>query len=97
MKNLNRETFDNEVNSGTVLVDFFAEWCGPCKMLSPILHEVEDERTDVKICKVNIDDNFELAKAYKVMSIPTMIVFKDGKETVRIVGYCSKNEILAKL
>ena len=97
MKNLNRETFDNEVNSGTVLVDFFAEWCGPCKMLSPILHEVEDERTDVKICKVNIDDNFELAKVYKVMSIPTMIVFKDGKETARIVGYCSKNEILAKL
>lgn len=97
MKNLNQETFNNEVNSGTVLVDFFAEWCGPCKMLSPILHEVEDERTDVKICKVNIDDNFELAKAYKVMSIPTMIVFKDGKETARIVGYCSKNEILAKL
>ena len=97
MKNLNRETFNNEVNSGTVLVDFFAEWCGPCKMLSPILHEVEDERTDVKICKVNIDDNFELAKVYKVMSIPTMIVFKDGKETARIVGYCSKNEILAKL
>lgn len=97
MKNLNRETFDNEVGSGTVLVDFFAEWCGPCKMLSPILHEVEDERTDVKICKVNIDDNFELAKAYKVMSIPTMIVFKDGKESARIVGYCSKDEILAKL
>ena len=97
MKNLNQETFNNEVNSGTVLVDFFAEWCGPCKMLSPILHEVEDERTDVKICKVNIDDNFELAKVYKVMSIPTMIVFKDGKETARIVGYCSKNEILAKL
>lgn len=97
MKNLNRETFDNEVGSGTVLVDFFAEWCGPCKMLSPILHEVEDERTDVKICKVNIDDNFELAKAYKVMSIPTMIIFKDGKESARIVGYCSKDEILAKL
>lgn len=97
MKNLNRETFDNEVGSGTVLVDFFAEWCGPCKMLSPILHEVEDERTDVKICKVNIDDNFELAKVYKVMSIPTMIIFKDGKESARIVGYCSKDEILAKL
>lgn len=97
MKNLNRETFDNEVGSGTVLVDFFAEWCGPCKMLSPILHEIENERTDISIYKVNIDDNFELAKAYKVMSIPTMIIFKDGKESARIVGYCSKDEILAKL
>lgn len=97
MKNLNEETFVNETARGTVLVDFFAEWCGPCKMLSPILHEVEDERTDVKICKVNIDDNFELAKAHKVMSIPTMIIFKDGKESARIVGYCSKDEILAKL
>lgn len=97
MKNLNEETFVNETARGTVLVDFFAEWCGPCKMLSPILHEVENERADVTICKVNIDDNFELAKAYKVMSIPTMIIFKDGKESARIVGYCSKDEILAKL
>lgn len=97
MKNLNEETFVNETARGTVLVDFFAEWCGPCKMLSPVLHEVENERADVTICKVNIDDNFELAKAYKVMSIPTMIIFKDGKESARIVGYCSKDEILAKL
>jgi thioredoxin 1 len=97
MKNLNEETFVNETARDTVLVDFFAEWCGPCKMLSPILHEIENERTDISICKVNIDDNFELAKAYKVMSIPTMIVFKDGKESARIVGYCSKDEILAEL
>ena len=57
MKNLNKETFDKEIKTGTVLVDFFAEWCGPCKMLSPILHEVENERADVAVCKVNINGN----------------------------------------
>ena len=97
MKNLNKETFDNEIKSGTVLVDFFAEWCGPCKMLSPILHEIENERADVLIGKVNVDEEAPLAMQYKVLSIPTLIVFKDGKESARIVGYCSKDEILAKL
>lgn len=97
MKNLNKETFDNEIKTGTVLVDFFAEWCGPCKILSPILNEVENERADVAVCKVNIEEDMELAQQFRVMSIPTMIVFKDGKESARIVGYCSKDEILAKL
>lgn len=97
MKNLNKETFNNEIKSGTVLVDFFAEWCGPCKMLSPILHEVENERADILIGKVNVDEDAPLAMQYKVLSIPTLIVFKDGKESARIVGYCSKDEILAKL
>ena len=97
MKNLNKENFVNETAQGTVLVDFFAEWCGPCKMLSPILHEIENERADVAVCKVNIDEDMELAQQFRVMSIPTMIVFKDGKESARIVGYCSKDEILAKL
>ena len=78
---------------GTVLVDFYADWCGPCKMLSPVLEEISNE-TDIKICKVNVDENQALAIEYKVMSIPTLIVFKDGKKELVSVGLKSKEEIL---
>ncbi|MBO5414642.1 MAG: thioredoxin [Bacilli bacterium] len=78
---------------GTVLVDFYADWCGPCKMLSPVLEEISNE-TDIKICKVNVDENQALAMEYKVMSIPTLIVFKDGKKELVSVGLKSKEEIL---
>ena len=78
---------------GTVLVDFYADWCGPCKMLSPVLEEISNE-TDIKICKVNADENQALAIEYKVMSIPTLIVFKEGKKELVSVGLKSKEEIL---
>ena len=78
---------------GTVLVDFYAYWCGPCKMLSPVLEEISNE-TDIKICKVNVDENQALAIEYKVMSIPTLIVFKEGKKELVSVGLKSKEEIL---
>lgn len=78
---------------GTVLVDFYADWCGPCKMLSPVLAEISNE-TDIKICKVNVDENQALAIEYKVMSIPTLIVFKEGKKELVSVGLKSKEEIL---
>lgn len=78
---------------GTVLVDFYADWCGPCKMLSPVLEEISNE-TDIKICKVNVDENQTLAIEYKVMSIPTLIVFKEGKKELVSVGLKSKEEIL---
>lgn len=78
---------------GKVLVDFYADWCGPCKMLSPVLEEISKE-VDTKICKVNVDNNQELAMEYRVMSIPTLIVFKDGKKELVSVGLKSKEEIL---
>ena len=78
---------------GTVLVDFYADWGGPCKMLSPVLEEISNE-TDIKICKVNVDENQALAIEYKVMSIPTLIVFKEGKKELVSVGLKSKEEIL---
>lgn len=96
---LNNENFEQEVQnqSGIVLVDFYAEWCGPCKMLSPIVDEIAEERTDIKVGKVNVDESSELAIQYRVMSVPTLIVMLDGKEHARAVGYKAKQEILSML
>ncbi|MBQ9765627.1 MAG: thioredoxin [Lachnospiraceae bacterium] len=95
--NLTAANFDEEVLAyeGTVLVDFWAAWCGPCKMLSPIVDEVAEEMTSdtVKIAKVNVDDEEELARRYGIMSIPTLVVFKGGKEVDRSRGVISKAEI----
>ena len=76
-----------------VLVDFWATWCGPCQMVSPIIEELSDELTGVKIGKVNVDEEMELAKQYRVMSIPTLIVFKDGKKVNMAIGAQGKEEI----
>ena len=82
---------------GIALVDFYAQWCGPCKMLSPVIDELAEEREDVVIGKIDVDLESELASIYNVQSIPTLIVFKDGKEYARSVGYKAKENILAML
>lgn len=95
---LNNSNFKGEVieSKGLVLVDFWADWCGPCKMLAPILEELSGE-TEAKICKVNVDDSGDLAGDYGIRSIPTMIIFKDGVKVDQIVGLRQKSELLEKL
>ncbi|MDO4344345.1 MAG: thioredoxin [Eubacteriales bacterium] len=99
MINATSETFQSEVldAKGTVLVDFWASWCGPCKMIAPILEEIAAERTDVKIVKVNVDEQMELAQQYKVSGIPTLMVFKDGTPAATSVGLIPKEKILSYL
>ena len=99
LKKLNNQNFDNEVlnNNGIALIDFYADWCGPCKMVAPIVNEIANERSDITVGKVNVDENNSLAVKYGVVSIPTLIVFKDRKEQTRIVGYRPKEDILAIL
>lgn len=90
-----KNDFQEEVLNakGVVLVDFFASWCGPCKMLSPIIEELANEMTDVKFVKIDVDEQNELASKYGVMSIPTMLVFKDGHIINNAVGFRSKEDI----
>ena len=90
---VNKDTFDNEVSSGTVLVDFNASWCGPCRMIRPILDEIAEEKANSKIVSVDIDEQSELAEKYNVSSIPCLVLFKDGKEVTRSVGLKPKEEI----
>ena len=97
VQKLNQNNFNNAIANGTALVDFYADWCGPCRMVSPIVDEIAEERSDITVSKVNVDDENALAMKYGVMSIPTLIVFKDGQEKTRIVGARSKAAILAEL
>ena len=97
VQKLNQNSFNNAIANGTALVDFYADWCGPCRMVSPIVDEIAEERNDITVGKVNVDDENALAMKYGVMSIPTLIVFKDGQEKTRIVGARPKAAILAEL
>lgn len=99
LKKLNSDNFKNEVlnRNGVALVDFYADWCGPCQMLSPIVDEIAEERADIPVGKVNVDSEGDLALEYGVMSIPTLLVFENGKEKLRLVGFREKEEILAAL
>ncbi|MCI1951652.1 MAG: thioredoxin [Clostridiales bacterium] len=96
IKTLTSENFEAEVlkESKTVLVDFWASWCGPCRMLSPVVDLIAEERQDVKVCKVNIDEQPELAQKFGIMSIPTLLVFRDGKQVNSCVGVHPKQDIL---
>jgi len=97
---LTDQTFDEEIGGASepVLVDFWAEWCGPCKAVAPVLEEIVSEQAGkIRLGKVNIDDNLELARRFEVMSIPTMILFKDGEPQVRIIGAKPKSQLLQEI
>ena len=95
VKDITTQEFDEKVidNSKPVLVDFWAEWCGPCKMLSPVVDNVSEQVGDVDFYKVNVDEESELAREYGIMSIPTLIVFKDGEIVEQSVGVISEDDI----
>lgn len=96
---LNSQNFADEIlnKNGTALVDFYADWCGPCKMVAPIVEEIAEENEDITVGKINVDESTELALKYGVSSIPTLIVFENGEEIERIVGYRPKEDILDAL
>lgn len=98
MKIIHKDEFTSTIASGVVLVDFFATWCGPCKMLSPVLEEIDSELGDeVTIVKVDVDQDGELAAQFGIMSVPTMIIFKDGQPVRQIQGYQPKPQLLAAI
>ena len=94
---INKENFHNEVlnSDKPVILDFFASWCGPCRMVGPILDEIAAEREDIKVCKVDIDEQPELASRYRIMSGPTLMVLKEGKIVEQSIGAKPKPQILA--
>ncbi|MBM6839439.1 thioredoxin [Clostridium saudiense] len=93
MKVIKEYEFVNEVKDGLVLIDFYAEWCGPCKMLSPVLEQINKEHKDVKVVKVNIDDSRSIASYYQIQSIPTLVLLKDGEFIQRMIGFNPKKKI----
>ena len=94
---LTQDTYEDEVMKaeGTVLVDFYADWCGPCKMLGPVIEELSNEYTDIKFAKVNVDDNMDLAEKFSIMSIPQVYMFKDGEVIGKFGGYRDKGGVKA--
>ena len=94
---VNKDNFHKEVLSSEkpVLLDFFASWCGPCRMVGPILDKIAEEREDIKVCKVDIDEQPELASRYRIMSVPTLMVLKNGNIVDQSIGARPKHQILA--
>ena len=89
----NKNNFDSLISNDVVLVDFFATWCGPCKMLTPVLEEMASDRSSVKFVKVDIDKSMELAQKFGIMSVPTLLLFKDGKLVSQKTGFMPKYEL----
>ncbi len=97
---LTDSTFDEEVKGASepVLVDFWAEWCGPCRVIAPVLEEIAGEHPGrLRVAKVNVDENLEVARRFEVMSIPTLILFKEGEPQLRLVGAKGKSQLLQEL
>lgn len=96
---LTKDTFDSVVNQNEkpVLVDFWAPWCGPCQMVGPIIEEIAAERSDIIVAKINVDEEMELAKSFRIVSIPTILVLKNGEKVATSIGYKPKEDILKLL
>lgn len=96
---ITKENFQTEVmeSDKTVLLDFWASWCGPCRMIAPVLEDVAQEREDVKVCKIDVDKEPELAQQFQIMSIPTLIVMEQGRIVNKALGAMPKNSVLALL
>ena len=94
VKIVNSKEFNEEIKEGIVFVDFFANWCGPCKMLSPIVDEVSDELKDIKFIKVDVDESGDIASSLGIMSIPTLVIYKDGKLINKTMGLMSKSNLI---
>ena len=95
MKVLNSNEFNDAIKSGTVVVDFYADWCGPCKMLGPVMESVAEKISDVKFYKVNVDESEDVAAKYGIVSIPSVFMFKDGVLKAKSVGFMPEEEVLA--
>lgn len=94
MINLKDENIEELVNSGVVILDFYAHWCGPCKMLGPVLESLEAEMPNIKVVKINVDENEALAMKYNVMSIPTLVLYKDGNMIEQKLGFQTKEMLI---
>lgn len=89
----NKNQFNQEISKGFTVVDFFATWCGPCRMLAPILEDVSETRDDAKFLKVDVDENYDLAKSFGIMSVPTVLFFKDGNLVDKSIGLINSEKI----
>lgn len=94
---LNDDNFDKSVQSGVSIVDFWAIWCGPCRLMTPVVEDIAKEMTDINVYKLNVDDHPELTAKFNIMSIPTVIIFKDGVEVDQTVGVVSKSVLAKKI
>ena len=95
VKLIKSEEFNEIIKNGVVFVDFFAKWCGPCKMISPIIDEISNELEDVTFIKVDVDESNDVASMFNIMSIPTLLIFKNGELKGKNVGFMSKGEIIS--
>ena len=94
---VNEENFDKVIQSGTVIADFWAPWCGPCRMLAPVLEELAEDLPEIRIIKINTDDEINLAKRFGLTSIPTLLLFKDGELIKKTMGYREKDALKEEL
>jgi len=97
LENLNSDNFNEKIRSGATVVDFYADWCGPCKRLTPVLEQIADSNKDINVFKVNVDDCNDIASQYGVRSIPYLVFFKDGEKVSTLTGLCDQNKILTEV